>query len=76
MQNHLLQILTIVAMEKPVTLDSEDIRNEKVKVLRAIPPLKVENVVIGQYSASADGKEPGYLEDPTVPKGDLLIPTF
>ncbi|KAJ3359683.1 Glucose-6-phosphate 1-dehydrogenase [Kappamyces sp. JEL0680] len=68
MQNHLLQILTIVAMEKPVTLDSEDVRNEKVKVLRAIPPLKLEQVLIGQYSGSADGKEPGYLDDPTVPK--------
>lgn len=75
MQNHLLQILTIVAMEKPVTLDAEDIRDEKVKVLRAIPPLSLENVLIGQYSASADGKEPGYLEDPTVPKGSIA-PTF
>ena len=74
MQNHLLQILTIVAMEKPITLDSEDIRNEKVRVLRAIPPLKIENVLIGQYSASADGKEPGYLEDPTVPKGRFCFP--
>ena len=74
MQNHLLQILTIVAMDKPITLDSEDIRNEKVRVLRAIPPLKIENVLIGQYSASADGKEPGYLEDPTVPKGRFCFP--
>ena len=74
MQNHLLQILTIVAMEKPITLDSEDIRNEKVRVLRAIPPLKIENVLIGQYSASADGKEPGYLEYPTVPKGRFCFP--
>jgi glucose-6-phosphate 1-dehydrogenase len=75
MQNHLLQILTIVAMEKPVTLDAEDVRNEKVKVLRAIPPLTAEQVLLGQYSASADGKEPGYLEDPTVPKGSIT-PTF
>jgi glucose-6-phosphate 1-dehydrogenase len=75
MQNHLLQILTIVAMEKPVTLDAEDIRNEKVKVLRAIPPLTVDQVLLGQYSASADGKEPGYLDDSTVPKGSLA-PTF
>jgi glucose-6-phosphate 1-dehydrogenase len=69
MQNHLLQILTIVAMEKPVTLDAEDVRNEKVKVLRAIPPLTLEKVLVGQYCGSADGKEAGYLDDPTVPKG-------
>ncbi|KAI8898854.1 glucose-6-phosphate dehydrogenase [Globomyces pollinis-pini] len=75
MQNHLLQILTIVAMEKPVTLDAEDIRNEKVKVLRAIPPLKMDQVLLGQYQKSADGKEEGYLDDPTVPKGSVT-PTF
>lgn len=71
MQNHLLQILTIVAMEKPVTLDAQDVRNEKVKVLRAIDPLSLDQVLVGQYSASADGKEPGYLDDPTVPKGNI-----
>jgi glucose-6-phosphate 1-dehydrogenase len=56
-------------MEKPVSLDAEDVRDEKVKVLRAIKPLRLDQVLIGQYCASADGKEPGYLEDPTVPKG-------
>ncbi|KAL2919681.1 Glucose-6-phosphate 1-dehydrogenase [Polyrhizophydium stewartii] len=75
MQNHLLQILTIVAMEKPVTLDAEDVRNEKVKVLRAIQPLTLDDVMLGQYTKSADGKEPGYLDDPTVPKGSVT-PTF
>jgi len=34
MQNHLMQILTLVAMEPPVSLDAEDLRDEKVKVLR------------------------------------------
>ncbi|KAI9340653.1 glucose-6-phosphate dehydrogenase [Zopfochytrium polystomum] len=75
MQNHLLQILSIVAMERPVTLDAEDVRNEKVKVLRCIPPLTLSNVLLGQYTASDDGKEPGYLDDPTVPKGSVT-PTY
>ncbi|KAJ3040093.1 Glucose-6-phosphate 1-dehydrogenase [Rhizophlyctis rosea] len=75
MQNHLLQILTIVAMEKPVSLDAEDVRNEKVKVLRAIAPLTVDDVLLGQYGKSPDGKEPGYLDDPGVPK-DSVTPTF
>ncbi|KAJ3333902.1 Glucose-6-phosphate 1-dehydrogenase [Blyttiomyces sp. JEL0837] len=75
MQNHLLQILTIVAMEKPVTLDAEDVRSEKVKVLRGIRPLQVEDCILGQYTASEDGKEPGYLDDPTVPRGSVT-PTY
>ncbi|KAI9014918.1 glucose-6-phosphate dehydrogenase [Gaertneriomyces semiglobifer] len=75
MQNHLLQILTVVAMEKPVSLDAEDVRNEKVKVLRAISPLKLKDVVLGQYTKSPDGKEAGYLDDEGVPK-DSVTPTF
>ncbi|RRT69959.1 hypothetical protein B296_00011325 [Ensete ventricosum] len=49
MQNHLLQILALFAMETPVSLDAEDIRNEKVKVLRSMKPLQLENVVIVQF---------------------------
>ena len=48
-QNHLLQILTNLAMEPPVRTDSESIRDEKVKVLKAIPPLDEKNLVRGQF---------------------------
>jgi glucose-6-phosphate 1-dehydrogenase len=48
-QNHLLQILTNVAMEPPVRTDSESIRDEKVKVLKAIAPLSENNIVRGQF---------------------------
>jgi glucose-6-phosphate 1-dehydrogenase len=48
-QNHLLQVLANVAMEPPVSTDSEAVRDEKVKVLRAIPALRPENVVRGQF---------------------------
>ncbi|KAI9023442.1 glucose-6-phosphate dehydrogenase [Hyaloraphidium curvatum] len=75
MQNHLMQVLCLVAMEKPVTMEGEDIRNEKTKVLKYIPPIQVEDTLLGQYAASADGKMEGYLEDPTVPKGSNT-PTF
>ncbi|KAG0223609.1 glucose-6-phosphate dehydrogenase [Mortierella sp. GBAus27b] len=75
MQNHLLQILTLVAMEPPVSLDSEDVRDEKVKVLRFIPPITKDDVLLGQYGKSEDGKEPGYLDDTTVPKGSKT-PTY
>ncbi|KAI3695371.1 hypothetical protein L1987_78368 [Smallanthus sonchifolius] len=73
MQNHLLQILALFAMETPVSLDAEDIRNEKVKVLKSMRRLKLEDVVIGQYKGGKSYL--GYTEDPTVPN-DSLTPTF
>jgi glucose-6-phosphate 1-dehydrogenase len=48
-QNHLFQILVNLAMEPPVRTDSETIRDEKVKVLKAIPPLEAKNLVRGQF---------------------------
>ncbi len=48
-QNHLFQVLTNLAMEPPVGIDSESMRDEKVKVLKAIPPLTPENLVRGQF---------------------------
>ncbi|CAM8956576.1 unnamed protein product [Rhodiola kirilowii] len=77
MQNHLLQILALFAMETPVSLDAEDIRNEKVKVLRSMRPLRLEDVVVGQYKSQTKGgvSYPGYTDDKTVPKGSLT-PTF
>jgi glucose-6-phosphate 1-dehydrogenase len=48
-QNHLFQILCNLAMEPPVRTDSETIRDEKVKVLKAIPPLDAKDVVRGQF---------------------------
>ncbi|CAK7349126.1 unnamed protein product [Dovyalis caffra] len=77
MQNHLLQILALFAMETPVSLDGEDIRNEKVKVLRSMKPLQLEDVTVGQYKGhSKSGRSyPAYTDDPTVPK-DSLTPTF
>ncbi|KAL6650128.1 hypothetical protein ACP70R_014352 [Stipagrostis hirtigluma subsp. patula] len=77
MQNHLLQILALFAMETPVSFDAEDIRNEKVKVLRSMRQLKLEDVVVGQYKGHTRGGKsyPGYADDPTVAKGSIT-PTF
>lgn len=70
MQNHLLQMLSLVAMERPISSNPEDIRDEKVKVLRCMPAIKREDIVIGQYvgdeQAEGDAKL-GYRDDPTVP---------
>jgi glucose-6-phosphate 1-dehydrogenase len=67
-QNHLTQLLTLTAMEVPVAFDAESIRNEKAKVLRAIPPVKPEDVLYGQYTGGDVDrrKVPGYLEEPGV----------
>ncbi|KAG6603281.1 Glucose-6-phosphate 1-dehydrogenase, cytoplasmic isoform, partial [Cucurbita argyrosperma subsp. argyrosperma] len=66
-QNHLLQVLCLVAMEKPISLKPEHIRDEKVKVLQSVLPIKDEEVVLGQYE--------GYRDDPTVPDHSNT-PTF
>jgi len=77
MQNHLLQVLALFAMEPPVSLDAEDIRNEKVKVLRSMRTLDLDDVVVGQYTGrtTKDAEYPAYLDDKTVPEGSI-VPTF
>ena len=56
-QNHLFQVLANLAMEPPIRTDSESIRDEKVKVFKAIPPLEPKNLVRGQFRGYR--KEPG-----------------
>jgi glucose-6-phosphate 1-dehydrogenase len=53
-QNHLFQVLSNLAMEPPVAMDSESIRDEKVKVLKAIPPIEERNLVRGQFRGYRD----------------------
>jgi glucose-6-phosphate 1-dehydrogenase len=71
--NHLFQVLTLIAMEPPSSLDADAVRDEKVKVLRSVPtwnPDEVaENAVRAQYAAGRlpSGEEvPGYTEEPSV----------
>jgi glucose-6-phosphate 1-dehydrogenase len=70
-QNHLLQLVSLVAMEPPVSFDAAALRNEKVKVLSAIHPMKEEDVlrktVLAQYK--------GYCEEEGVNK-DSRTPTY
>jgi glucose-6-phosphate 1-dehydrogenase len=72
-QNHLLQLLCIIAMEPPATSDPDAMRDEKLKVLRALRPLRGRDVlhktVRGQYMAGASGGKPvvGYLNEKDVP---------
>lgn len=73
MQNHLLQILTLVTMERPQSFDAEAIRDEKVKVLKAVQPIDVNNILVGQYGKSEDGTKPSYLDDETVDPNSKCI---
>ncbi len=53
-QNHMLQLLALVAMEPPVSFDATAVRDEKVKVLRALRPVAAGETVTGQYRAGRD----------------------
>ncbi len=66
-QNHLFQVLANLAMEPPIRTDSESIRDEKVKVLKAIPPLDASHVLRGQFR--------GYRQEPGV-AADSQVETF
>jgi glucose-6-phosphate 1-dehydrogenase len=80
-QNHALQLLTIIAMEPPSTSDADAIRDEKLKVLKSLRPFTPErvarDVVRGQYRAgTVDGQAvPGYLDEVKVPP-DSRCETF
>jgi glucose-6-phosphate 1-dehydrogenase len=63
-QNHLFQVLANLAMEPPVRTDSESIRDEKVKVLKAIAPLETQDLVRGQFKGYRN--EPGVAPDSKV----------
>src|ERR1700745_1814574 len=67
MQNHLMQIVALLTLEPPVTIEGEALRDEKVKVLRAVRPLRASQVVRGQYS--------GYRKEPGV-AGDSQVETY
>jgi glucose-6-phosphate 1-dehydrogenase len=74
-QNHMLQLLTLVCMEPPASFEANKVRDEKVKVLHAIQPPRPDEVadmtVRAQYTAGlSDGHQvPGYLEEEGVPEG-------
>ncbi len=80
-QNHLLQVLSLIAMEPPVSLDAESIRDEKVKLLKSIRAMNPQDVnrqvVRGQYFAgTVDGQlRPGYRQEPKV-KPDSNTETY
>ena len=69
MANHMLQVLSLVAMEPPTSIEADSVRDEKLKILQSLKPLTdgtlASQIVRGQYraGASAGGAVPGYLEE-------------
>lgn len=73
MQNHLLQVLTLLTMERPVSFDPESVRDEKVKVLKAFQKIDLNDIIVGQYDKSEDGSKPAYTDDETVKPGSKAV---
>ncbi|XP_024009121.1 glucose-6-phosphate 1-dehydrogenase 4, chloroplastic [Eutrema salsugineum] len=73
--SHILQTIALLAMEPPISLDGEDIRNEKVKVLRSIRKLDPGDAILGQYKSSSREKNGVTLNgvDPTYCAAALFI---
>jgi len=65
-QNHLMQLLCLIAMEPPFHFDPNAVRDEKLKVIRALQPVPADDIVRGQYHASKTA--PGYLQDSENPE--------
>ena len=80
-QNHLMQLLCIVAMEPPISMDADNVRDEKLKVLRSLEPMTpesvIKDVVRGQYQAGIIDGSPveGYLQEPGI-AADSRTETF
>lgn len=72
-QNHLMQILSLVAMERPPALNAQSVRDAKLRVMKQIAPLKRDDLVIGQYQAHDN--LPAYTEEKGVP-ADSVTPTY
>lgn len=70
LENHVFQVLSLLTMEPPASLDPEAVRDEKSKLFNAMRPIRPEDVVRGQYTSGRMGREtvPGYREEPDVAK--------
>jgi len=60
-QNHLMQLICLIAMEPPSSFEPDAVRDEKLKVIRALDPVPLQDIVRGQYQAA--GNLPSYLQD-------------
>jgi glucose-6-phosphate 1-dehydrogenase len=73
--NHVLSLVTLTAMEPPISLSPDEVRAKKAEVLAAISPVSRDQAVRGQYGPSADGKLAGYRQEPEV-ASDSPVETY
>ena len=74
-QNHLLSIVALLTMEEPESKEATALHKAKAAVFKSMKPATDDDVVVGQYGKSADGKKVGYAEDEGVKKG-TKTPTY
>ena len=76
-QNHLLQLVALIGMEEPASIAASDVNRAKIALLKAIAPVQIEDVILGQYTASeANGvKRLGYRDEANV-RPNSKTPTF
>lgn len=75
MQNHMIQIFSLVAMDCPKSNCPKGIRDAKVELLKCVSPVDINEVLVGQYTGDKLHNKKGYLEDEGVAK-DSIVPTF
>ena len=77
LQNHMLQLLSLVAMEPPTTFDARDFRDEKIRVIESVRPIDLNTAVRGQYGPGFVAGAPavGYRQEPKVAP-DSIVPTY
>lgn len=68
LQNHLMQVLTLVAMDLPEKINNDSIRDAKVSVVKSMPEILLKDVLVGQYL--------GYTDDSTIENKDTISPTY
>ncbi|XP_058798902.1 glucose-6-phosphate 1-dehydrogenase-like, partial [Phymastichus coffea] len=75
MQNHLLQMMSLIAMERPKSKNPDDVRDAKVQFLKSVRKIVIDDVVLGQYVANPDSKDPrarvGYRDESSVPDDSI-----
>ena len=76
-QNHITQLLSLIAMESPYVMEADAIRSEKVQLLNSIAPVDPDDIVYGQYDEGEIQGEsvPGYTDDPDV-AADSMTATY
>ncbi|KAL9130887.1 MAG: hypothetical protein Q9217_001037 [Psora testacea] len=73
MQNHMMQVLAILTMERPKSFSADDLGAEKVRVMNWMPPIDHQRTIIGQYGKSKDGEKPAFKDEKDVEQDSRCV---